>query len=77
MTTSYSKKIHLSKLLVYYTLDSQVSLSLSCVILSLLGVNKLRTKYPKIMRTASLGSNFTGSYKKEHFNDLNLKETES
>ena len=27
MTTSYSKKIHLSNLFVYYTLDGQVSLS--------------------------------------------------
>ena len=31
--------------------------------------NKLRTRYPikimKILKTASLGSNFTGSYKKK------------
>ena len=32
MTTSYSKNIRLSNLFIYYTLDSQVSLS-SCIII--------------------------------------------
>ena len=73
MATSYSKYIDLSNLFLYYTLDSQVSLSLSIFLSKLArslekNKNKLRTVYPKNhenFKNSKLGFNFTGSYKKE------------
>ena len=64
MTTSYLRNINFSNLFVYYALDSQVSLSSSKFTWRL---NKIiiHPKIMKILRTASLDSNFTGSYKKE------------
>ena len=50
MTTSYSKNLHLSKLFVYYTLDSQLSscmsiktgllffLTFCCIIIPIFGI---------------------------------------
>ena len=71
MATSYSKYIDLLKLLVYYTLDSQVSLSLSMFYLGCLEFGKhkykLRTIYSKNhenFKNSKLGFNFTVSYKK-------------
>ena len=63
--------MHLSNWFIYCTLySSQVSLSSRMCHLSLFGVWKKKNKeqytqkFMKILRTASLGSNFTGSYKK-------------
>ena len=64
MATSYSKYIDLSDLFVYYTLDSQLSLSLEFG----KNKNKLRTIYPKNhenFKNSKLGFNFAGSHKKE------------
>ena len=65
MTTSYSKNIHISNLFVYNIYIGQLSLTFLQT-KSGNNKNKLKTIYPKnceILRTASLWSKFTSSYK--------------